>query len=100
MNTKNLLLIGSAAWIAYILYSNMKRDEKIKMLQKQVADGEGKLKNALDSIAKSFTIPPQYVNNEDFSKDAAIFPAGINQQYNTCKGVTVAPPPVKVTTFR
>ncbi len=100
MSTKNLLLIGSAAWIAYILYSNMRRDKHISDLKKQVTDTQNQLKAAIEGRGQAFTLPPKYVNNGDFTKDAAIFPSGINQDYNTCKGVTVAPPPVQVTSLR
>lgn len=100
MNTKHLLLVGTAAWIGYMLYSNMKRDQRIRELRKQVADSEAKLKQVLDGFAgKLLAVPTQSNAGNGFSKDAVIFPDGINKHYDTCKGVTVAPPPVKVTVY-
>jgi hypothetical protein len=100
MNTKKILLIGTAAWIGYMLYSKVKGDQRIKELQARVADSEAKLKQLLESFQKTIVaMPTQGTASPDFSKDAAIFPAGISQPYNTCKGVTVAPPPVKIIAY-
>jgi hypothetical protein len=93
MKTRDILLAGSVIWIAYMLYSNANRDKKIKSLSAAVVQTNESLKNAILQLSHSFTVPPKYIGN---GNDNVLFPAGIQQDYNSTKNATVAPAMVQV----
>lgn len=90
MSKRNLLLLASAGWIAYMLYDRNRQSKAIKKAQSDIAELQ---KQLLDAKDRDFTIPPAYTRDP-----ATMFPAALREVFDSSKNATVAPSPTQIIT--